>query len=67
MLLRALYVKTALLYFTLFSTESQLRFLNMRDEGVSKSAFSMVRAARFCNLAKRSKFVQDVDPQVTDP
>ena len=39
----------------------------MREEGVSKSAFSMIRAARFCNLAKRSKFVQDVDPQVTDP
>ena len=32
MLLRALYFNTALFYFTLLSTESKFRSLNMREE-----------------------------------
>ena len=67
MLFRVLYINTALLYFTILSTESQFRSLNMREDEVLKSALSMIRAARFCNFAKRSKLAQDVDPQVSDP
>ena len=66
-LFRALYVNTALLYLIRLSTGSQFRSLNIREEGVLKSALSIILAARFCNFDKRSILAQDVDPQVTEP
>ena len=60
-------MSTALLYFNLLSIESQLGSRNIREDGVSKSAVSMIRAARFCNFDSRSIFALDVVPQVIEP
>ena len=40
---------------------------NMIVEGVIKTALKMIRAARFCNLERRSIFAAVVLPQVLQP
>ena len=57
-----LYIRTALLYFVLLLTESQSSSLNIRADGLSKSALNIVRAARFCNFDNLSILAVDVDP-----
>ena len=59
----ALYVNTALLYIKRLGTESHLSLSNMIVEGVIKSALNMIRAARFCNLERRSIFATVVFPK----
>ena len=56
-LLSALYVNTALLYIKCLGMESHSSLSNMIVEGVIKSALKMIRAARFCNLERRSSFL----------
>ena len=65
--LRALYVSIALLYLILLATGIQPSSWNIRVDGVSKSAFRIIRAARFCNFDSLSIFAADVDPQITEP
>ena len=57
----------ALLYISLFSIDCQPRSLNMSTDGVRKSAFNIILAARFCNFRSRSRFEEDVEPQITEP
>ena len=66
-LLNALQVNTALLYLILALTDSQPSSRSIVEDGVSKSAWSMIRAARFCNFDSLLIFVEDVDPHVTEP
>ena len=66
-LFSALYVNTALLYIKRLGTESHSSLSNMIVEGVIKSALNMIRAARFCNLERRSIFAAVVFPQVLQP
>ena len=64
--LSALYVNTTLLYIKRLGTESHSSLSNI-VEGVIKSALNMIRAARFCNLERRSLFAAVVFPQVLQP
>ena len=66
-LFNALYIKTALLNFSLSATESQPSSLNINADDVLNSACEIIRAARFCNFAKRSMFALEVAPQETEP
>ena len=66
-LFSALYVNTALLYIKRLGMESHSSLSNMIVEGVIKSALNMIRAARFCNLERRSIFAAVLFPQVLQP
>ena len=66
-LFSALYVNIALMYIKRLGTESHSSLSNMIVEGVIKSALKMIRAARFCNLERRSIFAAVVFPQVLQP
>ena len=59
-------MKAALLYLSLFSIDGQFSSLNMAEDGVSKSALSMIRADRFCSFDTLSMFVLDAAPHVID-
>ena len=41
--------------------------LNISEDGVSKSALRIIRAASFYNFDNLSMFAFDVDPQVFEP
>ena len=58
----ALYVKTALVYCNRFTIGSQLNSLNISPEGELKSAFKIIRAARFWSLDILSRFDEEVAP-----
>ena len=66
-LFKALYVKTVLLYFNRFTIGSQLNSLNISADGALKSAFNIIRAARFWSLDILSRFDEEVVPHTTDP
>ena len=66
-LFKALYVKTALLYFNRCTIVSQLNSLNISADGALKSAFNIIRAARFWSLYILSRFDEEVVPHTTDP
>ena len=63
----ALKVKTALLLLWRFAIVDHPSSLNISEDGVSKSASRIMRAARFCNFDNLSMFSLDVDPQVLEP
>ena len=52
---------------SVYSTESHSSLSNMIVEGVIKSALNMIRAARFCNLERRSIFAAVMFPQMLQP
>ena len=62
-LFRALEVNIAFLYNSRLGTENRPSVSNISLEGVMKSAFNIIRAARFCNLESRSIFELDKFPR----
>ena len=62
-----LYVNTVLLYIKRLGTERHSSLSNMIVEGVIKSAFKMIWAARFCNLERLSIFAAVLFPQMLQP
>ena len=63
----ALKVRTALLSLWWFAIVDHPSSLIILEDGVSKSALRIMRAARFCSLDNLSMFSLDVDPQVLEP
>ena len=63
----ALKVRTALLLLWRFAIVDHPSTLNISEDGVSKSALRIMRAARFRNLDNLSMVSLDVDPQVLEP
>ena len=61
-LFKALYVKTALYYFNRLFTGSQFNSWNTSDDGVVKSAHSIIQAVRFWSFIILSRFVEEVAP-----
>ena len=60
-------MSTALLCLILFGTDDHPSSLNNCSDGVLKSVRSIFRAARFCNLVRRSICDADAEPHVTEP
>ena len=52
------------IYINRLGIDIQLYCSQMKEDGVIKSAFKIVRAARFCILETRSILVLDVAPNV---
>ena len=66
-LFNALYIKTALLNYSLSANGSQPSSLNLNADGVLNSVCKIIRAARFCNFVKRSMFALEFAPQAIEP